>query len=362
MTSIFTSQTPALTNQSDGNTYSLGTTFYSTSAGNATGVRWYFPTTLPTGTITGKLWSNSGTELGSATFSSPTAGAWNTATFSSSVAISANTPYVVSVGPVNRYVATSGLFSSAGITNSPLVAPQDNTNPLGGGTLRNGKFDINASHIFPTSTFGGNCYFPDLVFAGLGLSGSAGTATETDTAQSLGRRKTRAVGISSETNTAVAVGRRKSRTVGIAASTEAALALGRLKTRTIGIAVDTGAALALGRLKTRAVGAATETDVALAAGRIKTRTVGTVTETDTAVGFSWAKRRAPLLATETGTAVAVVGSKRRAVSYAVEIDTALGIGGAPVPAALIPARVRLSSGRRRLTTASGHRRVVVASR
>jgi hypothetical protein len=265
MVSIFTSQTPASGDLTDATAYTLGTTFYSTAAGQITGIRWFFPATLPGGTVTAKLYDYAAqTELGSATFSSPVAGTWNTATFASPVAISANVPYIAAVHTPDRYVFSSGTFASSSITNSPLVGPQDNTDPLGTGSLRNARLNVGASPAYPGSTSAGNCFFADVVYSAGGQTAAVGTATETDAAIAVGRVKTRTVGTATETDTARPLGRAKARTVGTAVSVEVALPFGRRKSRALGAATETDTAAALGRAKRRTVATATETDTALA--------------------------------------------------------------------------------------------------
>lgn len=166
MASIFTSQTPVSTNLTDATEYTLGTTWYSTVAGSVSGIRWYFPTTLPTGTITALLYDYSTQALmGSTTFSAPTGGVWNTATFGAPIAVVANIPYIAAVHTNNRYVATDNFFTSAAVSNSPLFAPQDNSDPLGIGSLRNGRLNVGASPAYPGLTSGNQgCFFTDVVF------------------------------------------------------------------------------------------------------------------------------------------------------------------------------------------------------
>jgi hypothetical protein len=168
MVSIFTVQTPAITDATDGTDYTLGTTWYTTEAGQVTGARWYFPATLPSGTVTAKLW-NSATQalLGTVNFTSPVAGTWNTADFAAPIDVDADTAYIISVYTPDRYVATANFFSSADTTNAPLVAPESGTNPLGTGSLGNGK--LGNTDEFPSNTSGNEAsYFADVVFESAG--------------------------------------------------------------------------------------------------------------------------------------------------------------------------------------------------
>lgn len=184
------------------------------------------------------------------------------------------------------------------------------------------------------------------------ISGPANTATETDAALALDRRKARAATAATETGSALVLGRRHTRVVGLATSTDAALAISRLKTRALGTATEAATALpieAQGELggpigtatetdtsgsltarKTRAVGVATETDTATALGRIKTRLVGIASETVAAVALGRRKTRAVGVAGETDDALPVTlpGVLGGTISPATESDTAGVLGRA----------------------------------
>jgi hypothetical protein len=170
MVSIFTSQTPSITDATDATAYTLGTSFYVTTGASCTGARWYFPATLPGGTVTAALWTDEpgaeGTLLASKAFSSPVAGEWNTVTWDTPVSLTANIEYIVGIHTPDRYVATAGFFTSAGVTNGIITAIQDNTEvPSGGGNVRNGRLAVNASPTFPNTNGSGACYFADVVIA-----------------------------------------------------------------------------------------------------------------------------------------------------------------------------------------------------
>ena len=108
------SATPAAFANSDTSSVELGLKFRSDVAGTVTGVRFYKGTGT-TGTHTGKLWSSTGTQLATATFTGETASGWQQVTFSSPVAITANTVYVVSYHTnVGRYAYSSGLVRFGG--------------------------------------------------------------------------------------------------------------------------------------------------------------------------------------------------------------------------------------------------------
>lgn len=153
-----------------------------------------------------------------------------------------------------------------------------------------------------------------------------GTASETDTAQPLGRTKTRALGLASETGTAQALGRAKSRAAAMASETDMAVGLARRKIRALTPASETSTAQALGRVKTRALGAAAETETAIALGKAKTVALGPATETSTATALGRAKTNAPGIAAETDTAQLLAAAKTRALTAASETGTAQALG------------------------------------
>ena len=72
-------------------------------AGTVTGVRFYKQTWMGGYTHVGHLWSSTGTLLATATFTNETASGWQQVNFSSPVAISANTVYIVSFSTGGGY-------------------------------------------------------------------------------------------------------------------------------------------------------------------------------------------------------------------------------------------------------------------
>jgi Domain of unknown function (DUF4082)/Bacterial Ig-like domain len=150
--------TPAAIATNDPSAVELGVKFRSDVAGTVTGVRFYKGTTT-TGTHTGTLWSSTGTRLATATFTNETKSGWQQVSFSTPVAITANTTYVVSYHTnVGNYAYTSAYFTSKGADNAPLHAPASGA--VGG----NGVYRYASSSVFPTSTFNGNNYWVDVVF------------------------------------------------------------------------------------------------------------------------------------------------------------------------------------------------------
>jgi Domain of unknown function (DUF4082)/Bacterial Ig-like domain/Bacterial Ig domain len=137
---------------SDTNSVELGVRFQATQSGTVSGVRFY---KVPdnTGTHSGTLWTASGTELATGTFSGESTQGWEELDFSSPVSISAGTTYVASYHTsADHFADTSGGLSSA-VTNGPLTA-------LAGG----GVYAYSSSTTFPNSSYNNSNYWVDLVF------------------------------------------------------------------------------------------------------------------------------------------------------------------------------------------------------
>ncbi len=121
---------PTTTDAGDGSAVTLGVKFRADSAGTATGVRFY-KASANTGTHVGALWTAGGTQLASATFTNETASGWQHVVFTTPVALTAGTTYVVSyLAPNGHYSVTGGGFSS-GADNPPLHALSNAVSPNG---------------------------------------------------------------------------------------------------------------------------------------------------------------------------------------------------------------------------------------
>jgi hypothetical protein len=203
---LFVSQTPSITDASDGTPgITTGTSVKFAVDGSVTGVRFYATATV-SGTYTAGLWSvdssdpGTGTLLASKTMpGAPTGGGWNTVTFDSAVTINTATLYRVGIfSGAGRYVATVAFASfaggSGGLTNGDIFAPPNNDNPVGAIVIKQGVFLIDAAFGYPTSGSGGTCYFVDVEFTagGAPVTGSgtltlpAITAVGTGTASAFG--------------------------------------------------------------------------------------------------------------------------------------------------------------------------------
>ncbi|MEV1169984.1 DUF4082 domain-containing protein [Nonomuraea sp. NPDC049784] len=145
-------------NQStDNNAVTLGVKFQATRSGLVQGVRFY-KGPGNTGTHTGSLWTSGGQLLASATFTNETATGWQQVAFSTPVAITGNTTYVVSYHtPTGLFSFTRPYFTTQYVRN-PLIAPAD------GASGGNGLYTYGATSTFPTTAFQASNYWVDLVF------------------------------------------------------------------------------------------------------------------------------------------------------------------------------------------------------
>jgi hypothetical protein len=151
--SIWQNAAPSGAVDSPDSAVNLGVQFQATSAGYVAGVRFY-KYVDNTGTHIGSLWTSSGTLLATGTFSNESDSGWQELDFSSPVAITANTTYVVSYHTdVGNYAATNSGLASA-VTNGPLTA-------LAGG----GVYAYGSANAFPSSSFNSSNYWVDVVYS-----------------------------------------------------------------------------------------------------------------------------------------------------------------------------------------------------
>ena len=152
------SPTPNTPDSGDTNPIEVGLKFRTDADGSILGVRFY-KASANTGTHVGHLWTGSGTLLASVTFTNESASGWQTANFSSPIAVTANTTYVISYhAPAGHYSADMDALISSGVDNPPLHALADGVDGA------NGVYAYGNSFTFPTSTFRSNNYWVDVVF------------------------------------------------------------------------------------------------------------------------------------------------------------------------------------------------------
>jgi len=154
---VFDFATPPMIDSGDGNAVELGMKFTSEVNASVTGVRFY-KAAANGGTHIGSLWSTTGARLAEVTFTNETPSGWQTATFSSPVAITDGTTYIVSYyAPQGHYSAQSGGFSSA-IDNGLLHGLSD-------ATSANGVYRYGGVSAFPSNSFNASNYFVDVMVA-----------------------------------------------------------------------------------------------------------------------------------------------------------------------------------------------------
>jgi Domain of unknown function (DUF4082)/Domain of unknown function (DUF1929)/Bacterial Ig domain len=195
-TSIWSSSTtPANVAASDPGPVELGVKFRTSQAGFITGIRFY-KGSGNSGTHVGKLWSSTGTLLGSANFAGETATGWQQVSLAAPVAVAANTTYVASYYAPNGHYSYNFNYFTSGVSNPPLTALADGVDGP------NGVFLYASGGGFPNQTSSQGNYWVDVVFATAvaptwGISGTitsggsstvslTGAATATTTADASG--------------------------------------------------------------------------------------------------------------------------------------------------------------------------------
>jgi hypothetical protein len=155
--SIFENTTPATADAGDGSAITVGLKFTADRDGSVAGVRFY-KAAANTGTHIGALWATDSTLLRSATFTGETSSGWQSVLFSTPVAVTAGTTYIVSyLAPNGHYAAAGGAFSSSPTDNPPLHALADFTSA-------NGVFHYGTSSAFPSDSWNATNYWVDVLF------------------------------------------------------------------------------------------------------------------------------------------------------------------------------------------------------
>jgi hypothetical protein len=149
---------PASTSGNDTNSLEIGVKFRADTSGQVTGARFY---KLPnnTGTHTGSLWTSTGTLLATATFTGESASGWQQVNFSSPVAISANTSYVVSYHTQGHYAADQNYFANNTVDRGPLHVPTDGQD----GDV--GLYSYSPNTTMPTNSWNSSNYWVDVVYS-----------------------------------------------------------------------------------------------------------------------------------------------------------------------------------------------------
>jgi hypothetical protein len=170
---IFDFAAPSVADSADLRAVEVGVKFRADFDGSVTGIRFY-KAAANTGTHVGSLWTSDGQRLAQVTFNGESASGWQTATFDTPVAVTANTTYVASYyAPNGHYSATSGGLSSA-VVNGLLRAPAS-----GAGTASNGVYLYGPTTSFPNKPGAGTNYWVDVLFQPLPEPGQATGVTAT---------------------------------------------------------------------------------------------------------------------------------------------------------------------------------------
>lgn len=198
-----TSTVPATVDGGDPTAVEVGFRFRSDSTGFINGVRFY-KSSANTGTHTAHLWTNTGTLLGTATFTGESPSGWQEVDFSSPVPIAANTTYVASYVDPNGHYSFNSQYFSINFDNPPLHALADGVDGP------DGNYAVGSG--FPTFGYQSSNYWIDVVFVPataalssitlnptvvIGGTGSTGTVTLTAPAPSGGAVVTLSSGDSS---------------------------------------------------------------------------------------------------------------------------------------------------------------------
>ena len=156
--SLFGTTVPANADSGDASAVEVGTRFTADTDGYVTGVRFYKASTN-TGTHLGTLWTASGRQLATGTFTGETASGWQSLTFTTPVAITANTTYVVSYyAPSGHYAEDDRFFYYHSYDSSPLHAEATSID----GSTYNSVFV--RGHKFPSGAYLGANYWVDVNF------------------------------------------------------------------------------------------------------------------------------------------------------------------------------------------------------
>lgn len=156
-TTVFATQFPSGSVQRDNTTgIEVGMKFTSSIAGSIIGVRFY-KQPGNSGTHTGELYSSTGTRLASAVFANDTTSGWKTVAFTSPVAITVGTTYVVACFSSAGFYSSDNTGFKVPIVNGPLT-----------GTI--GVYTYTTAPALPGSKYQTSNYWVDGIFVPNGLT------------------------------------------------------------------------------------------------------------------------------------------------------------------------------------------------
>lgn len=296
--SLFTSQTPVSGDNSDGAPgINPATTVVFAVNGTVFGVRFYATTTV-SGTYIGSLWSVDSSDPGGGTLlqqktlgGAPTGGTWNSIMFDTPIVVTAGVPYRVTVfSGAGRYPATLGFFTSSGLTNGNITAPQHGAT-VAGKTISQGTFRIDAALDYPNNSGNGTCYFVDVLFeeaaaevtasATFGATGgmTAALARETFAGATLAATGAMTADLTRETPMAVTLAATAGLTAGLTRETSLAATLAATGGMTAALARETTLAAGLAASSGLTVDMTTESGLSATLGAAAGLTVSFVVPT-----------------------------------------------------------------------------------
>ena len=147
---------PAVSDSGDTSQIELGVKFKANADGKILGIRFY-RNRNNTGTHTGTLWTASGTQLATGTFTSESTEGWEELDFSAPVSITAGTTYVASYHTTTGHYSYTSSGLASDVANGPLTALGNNT-PGGDGVYSYG------ASAFPTGSYNATNYWVDVVY------------------------------------------------------------------------------------------------------------------------------------------------------------------------------------------------------
>jgi hypothetical protein len=143
---------PTVIDAGAGGAVELGVKFTSSVNGMISGIRFY-KSSMNTGTHIGNLWSSTGTNLATATFTNETGSGWQQVNFSSPVAITAGTTYVASYHTnVSHFSVDLNAFATVGVDNPPLHALATGVSGGDGSTCTTARAHSRPTLITPQTT------------------------------------------------------------------------------------------------------------------------------------------------------------------------------------------------------------------
>lgn len=152
----------------DTGTTELGVKVKASTNGYITSLRFYKPVISTESSHTGNIWSSTGTNLATVSFSNESEYGWQEAKLSAPLRVNENQVYVLSYGTTtSTYVASQGALTGINLGGSYLkaYADQSSENTATGSGTRNGVFTTTAGNYPGSGSTNGSYYWIDAVFS-----------------------------------------------------------------------------------------------------------------------------------------------------------------------------------------------------